>query len=500
MTIAPPPPDTLRPALAAGTEFVFTRKGVYFRNNVGSAMLEGEAAKELIRALAPFLDGTHSIADLLAAVSKPKRAALQRIVTWLLDRRIAIDAGSTGDGMPSDVSEYLASLGVPGVGATTVRLAADAELAPLAAAAAGDLGLQAEIVPASDAVAAAVLRPPGAWIASGCSECFVRRLADAPPPEQTDSLTKHYAAALLARTALHRLAGIETPDVVIYDATTRTTAAHALHCHHEGADWQLSFALRLSAAIPATAETLPRLETAQERYAELDAVVDEALGPIVRLHEDDFTQLPLSRSEAVLAYGRRFAAAGFDYYESRLRAATMALEAYAAVPTGEAWALRIPSLQPVRILAPVPTTIASGWTYEELLARAILGAALPAVTALDPLHLDAPRVRRLLRIAARLGVTIELRAARAPLGIPAVVANETASVGMSLSDAAEEALLASLAPQCGRRVAAVNHPPSVTTRQLLDNVAAAGASGILIPYASIPCRSRSLLVAGFSWT
>ncbi|HEY2324724.1 MAG TPA: hypothetical protein VGJ82_17835, partial [Thermoanaerobaculia bacterium] len=179
-------------------------------------------------------------------------------------------------------------------------------------------------------------------------------------------------------------------------------------------------------------------------------------------------------------------------------------ESYAVAKSSETvWALRIPSLQPARIAAPQACTTAVGWTYEELLSRAIVGAALLQVTTLGPIEIDAPRVQRLLRIAGRLGMHVELREARAPYGVPAVTAaaggRQESAAGMSLADAAEEALLALLAPQCGARVAAVAHPPALTARRLLDNVAAAGASGVLIPYAAIPCRGRSLFVAGFSW-
>ncbi|HEY2323641.1 MAG TPA: hypothetical protein VGJ82_12335, partial [Thermoanaerobaculia bacterium] len=299
------PPATMRPALAAGVAFTFARKGVYFRNNAGSAMLEGEAAKDLVRALAPFLDGSHSLAALIAAVPESKRAALQRIVGWLIERKIVVDAGAAAalaaGGLPGDVAEYLASLGVradcvSGAPFTPLRVAAGEELVPFVADAARELGLHAEIVAPSAALAAALLRAPGAWIVSGCSECFAHRLTEAPPrgAAASDPLTKYYAAALLARTALHRLAGIETADVIVYDAETRTTTAHPLRCRCQQLGWQLPFALRISAAIPATPESLPRIDAAEERYAELEPLVDDTFGPIVRLHEDDFTQLPLS--------------------------------------------------------------------------------------------------------------------------------------------------------------------------------------------------------------
>jgi hypothetical protein len=77
---------------------------------------------------------------------------------------------------------------------------------------------------------------------------------------------------------------------------------------------------------------------------------------------------------------------------------------------------------------------------------------------------------------------------------------ETIVTGMSLADAAEEALLALLSAQYGPRVAAVTHPQTVSTPLMLDALDAAGAGGILIPYATLPCRTRAFLVAGFTWS
>lgn len=556
MSATPSPAGTMKPVFAAGAAFVFTRKGVYFRNNAGSAMLEGEPAKELVRALAPFLDGNHSLAELVAAVSEPKRAALQRILNWLIERRIVIDAGRAAalaaSGIPGDIAEYLTSLGVSSVPALRVHVAGDAEIAPLVTETAHASGFCLETSPADADVVlyagrdidgavdlarrgvplvSALLHPPGAWITSGCAGCLARRLAEHPSPDAAaaDSLTSHLAAALLVRTALHRLATVATAGVLVWDAAERITATHTLLPHPRCSlcaprkdDWRLSFALRLSAAIPATPESHPRLETAEERTAALEPAVDDALGPILRLHEEDFTQLPFSRS-AVLAVNPtggapvRFVASGLDYYESRLRAATAALEWYAATLSavesdGLLWALRVPSLEPLLVsavatLAPEVTT-ASGWSYEELLGRAILGAALQgAVTPQGPLDVESlasNRVSRLLRAAGRLGMHVDLRQARTRFDVPAVIAREgdrqTIAAGMSLADAAEEALLALLSEQCGPRVAAVTHPQTVSTRHLLDAIDAAGAGGILIPHAAIPCRGRALLVAGFTWS
>jgi|GEM_PF-6048829 len=462
----------MRLALTPDTVSVFTPEGVYLRNNGGAYLLQGGAvACEFYRRLEPLLDGRADLDAALAPVSPAKRGEALRIVGILRDRGYVVDAEAPP---PAPERCDLAWTLLPG---------------------------RHE----------AVVHPAGF-----CADCLRLRAADLTPPAPSgalddDDLLRRYAAAL---AEAKRPARDELVIVGANGTSVHTAAPHPLcpRCGGLGSarrnrGFEAMAALTgLGTAPPAECSTVDLLDA-------VEPLKDARFGPIFKIHESDFTQLPLTRSEVVSVDGTTIAS-GFDYFESRRRALAAALERYARRGVEERmWGVAMPSLEIVAT-APGAVSTASGASYEELFLAAVVAeerrllecAVAEKTAALVELEHDAAaRHRAILRrygIVPRLAVPADARL------VPAVVATadgiDVVAAAPTLDEAIADALRRLIAriqagdhgepPDSDGGCVAANRAMAAT---VLERMARSGRHGVLVPHLVLPLSGAQWIAGSF---
>ncbi|MFI9813823.1 hypothetical protein [Saccharothrix variisporea] len=82
----------MRPRLRADVRYVKSSEGVYVRGSAGACTLTGGAAYEWLDRLAPFLTGEHALDDLVAPLKSEQRDVVEHLVRSLLDQQLLVDA------------------------------------------------------------------------------------------------------------------------------------------------------------------------------------------------------------------------------------------------------------------------------------------------------------------------------------------------------------------------------------------------------------------------
>lgn len=83
--------DTMRPKINGDTFYFPTADGVYFRNNRGSFTLKGKGIDRLLDVLTPYLDGRHTLEEIISNVPVERQGLVQKLVEVLIGRGLAQD-------------------------------------------------------------------------------------------------------------------------------------------------------------------------------------------------------------------------------------------------------------------------------------------------------------------------------------------------------------------------------------------------------------------------
>ncbi|MFD0201083.1 MULTISPECIES: hypothetical protein [Saccharothrix] len=82
----------MRPRLRADVRYVKSPDGVYVRGSAGACTLTGGASYEWLDRLAPFLTGEHALTDLVAPLRDEQRDVVEHLVRSLVEQRLLVDA------------------------------------------------------------------------------------------------------------------------------------------------------------------------------------------------------------------------------------------------------------------------------------------------------------------------------------------------------------------------------------------------------------------------
>jgi hypothetical protein len=82
----------MRPLLRQDTYFAPVRAGAYWLTHTGPVMVTGEHVAEWVQRLAPFLDGSQSLADLLAGLPPDRAEFVDRLVRTMAESGVVRDA------------------------------------------------------------------------------------------------------------------------------------------------------------------------------------------------------------------------------------------------------------------------------------------------------------------------------------------------------------------------------------------------------------------------
>jgi hypothetical protein len=82
----------MRPRLRADVRYVKSPDGVYVRGVAGACTLTGSASYEWLDRLAPFLTGEHALAELVEPLPADQRAVVEHLVRSLFEQRLLVDA------------------------------------------------------------------------------------------------------------------------------------------------------------------------------------------------------------------------------------------------------------------------------------------------------------------------------------------------------------------------------------------------------------------------
>lgn len=83
---------TMQPKLKGDTFYIPTGDGVYLHNNRSSYMIKGKAMYRWIEKLAPYLDGQHTLEELIDGLDEERQAMVTQLVTTLLNNHFLKDA------------------------------------------------------------------------------------------------------------------------------------------------------------------------------------------------------------------------------------------------------------------------------------------------------------------------------------------------------------------------------------------------------------------------
>jgi putative thiazole-containing bacteriocin maturation protein len=84
----------MQPKLNADTFYIPTADGVYFRNHHGSLKIKGTSIYRWVESLVPYLDGTHSLTDLIQGLDTQKQAMVTRLLETLLTHQFLRDTSA----------------------------------------------------------------------------------------------------------------------------------------------------------------------------------------------------------------------------------------------------------------------------------------------------------------------------------------------------------------------------------------------------------------------
>ncbi|MGW4111044.1 hypothetical protein ACWEFJ_09210 [Actinosynnema sp. NPDC004786] len=82
----------MRPRLRADVRYARSPDGVYVRGSAGACTLTGATSYEWLDRLAPFLTGEHALSDLVDPLSADQRAAVEHLVRVLHEQHLLVDA------------------------------------------------------------------------------------------------------------------------------------------------------------------------------------------------------------------------------------------------------------------------------------------------------------------------------------------------------------------------------------------------------------------------
>jgi hypothetical protein len=462
---------TVLPRLRRDAYLVPTGDGARIHTNGGTESFTGALIYQWLRTLAPYLDGTRSLEDLLAPLPPDKQDMVRRIVATLTDRGLVRDGASdetaesgyldafvprprraladfrdarillVGSGrILTELARLLARSG-----AQRVRIAAD-----VATAANADLVVQVSdrLVPehalAVDRacrdwdlpVVHGIRRGAELWVGTDGIESAWRRLNRwGGDPGPTGPLTPEAVAAaagLLGMTAFRVLTGVAEPadehTVIRLELTTLRTSTHRF--------------LPYTKDFPAGVTEGPALEPETLDVAGI-RLVDPRLGVLGEVSERDFVQLPLNVAAVrVAGWSTPVTGAGLTVKEARWRAVLAGLAAYAATTVEPARLVdgrvrgrrlaggtRLVDRDAVFTAPDRPLVgVAARYTWPDAVSSALLDVCarltvglLPGAepARLDPADLD-PNQEALayLRILEILGVRPGVDDVTGPLGVP----------------------------------------------------------------------------------
>ncbi|NUT50496.1 MAG: hypothetical protein HOV94_24790, partial [Saccharothrix sp.] len=82
----------MRPRLRADVRYVKSPDGVYVRGAAGACTLTGDSSYEWLDRLAPFLTGEHALADLVEPLGGGQREVVEHLVRSLFEQQLLVDA------------------------------------------------------------------------------------------------------------------------------------------------------------------------------------------------------------------------------------------------------------------------------------------------------------------------------------------------------------------------------------------------------------------------
>src|SRR5919201_1943370 len=100
----------MRPCLLADVRFAKSPEGVYVEGDQGACTIRGGHSYEWLAALAPHLNGEHTLAELTGDLSAERRAMVERLIGALAEQRFVADAA---DELPHGLSAVELSVYAP---------------------------------------------------------------------------------------------------------------------------------------------------------------------------------------------------------------------------------------------------------------------------------------------------------------------------------------------------------------------------------------------------
>jgi hypothetical protein len=462
------------PRLRADAYLVPTGDGARILTNHGAETFTGASIHSWLRTLAPYLDGTRTVEDLVAPLPADKRDLVRRIVSTLAERGLVRD----GPDQPGGEFGYLDTF-VPDAhraledyrdarillvgsgriltelarvlaqsGANQVRIAAD-----VATAANTDLVVQVSDRSAPERALAVdracrewdlpvvhgIRRGGELWVGTDGLESAWRRLnrwvgwpdPDGPLPEDAVAV----AAGMLGMAAFRQLTGIAEHTMSCLDlATLRTTTHRFLPYRNGSPTTDQSFADRI-AELRAGAALEP--ETLD---ADGTRLVDPRLGVLGEVSERDFAQLPVNVAAVrVAGWSSPVTGAGLTVRDARWRAVLAGVAAYAATTVDPArlldgrvrgvrlsdGSIRLVDRDSVFTVPDQPLAgVAARYTWSDAVSSALLdrcACPLPGTepVRLNPADLDPDQESgAYLRMLDILGVRLTIDDVTGPLRVP----------------------------------------------------------------------------------